>query len=137
VRGSPLLRAFLAFIGIAVAGFPLWRLTHRPAIAETAPVPEIKAQPVRVEFTLTQPSNRLTVKHLGKVVWTGEAADGSAEAEFTIPWPREGVDLRVEVYWPENAEMAAARLRLTDPEGGEQERSIWSSGPADEVLTFR
>jgi len=136
VRGSPLLRALLAFIGIALVGLPLWNLTHRAAVA-IAPAVEVKVRPVKIEFTLTQPASKISVRHLGKVVWTGEAAGSSAEAEFTIPWPREGVDLNVQIEWPENAPLAAARLRLTDPEGGEQERSIWSAGPADEVLTFR
>jgi hypothetical protein len=101
------------------------------------PVPEVKSKAVRIEFTLTQPASRLSVRHLGKVVWTGEAANNEAEAEFSIPWPPEGVDLRIQVDWPENAPLAAARLKVTDPEGGEQERSIWSTGPADEVLTLR
>lgn len=102
-----------------------------------APVPEAKTQPVHVEFTLTQPAEKITVRHLGKIVWSGKVEESSAEAEFTIPWPAEGVDLRVQIDWPENAPLAAARLRVTDPEGSEQERSIWSAGPADEVLTFR
>jgi hypothetical protein len=136
VRGSPLLRALLAFIGIALVGIPLWRLTHRAAVV-VGPGEEVKARPVQIEFTLTQPANKISVRHLGKVVWSGDAGGSSADAEFTIPWPREGVDLRVQIQWPENAPLAAARLRLIDPEGGEQERSIWSAGPADEVLTFR
>ena len=32
--------------------------------------------------------------------------------------------------------LAAARLQLTDPDGNEHVKSIWSRGPADEVLTF-
>jgi hypothetical protein len=136
VRGSPLLRALLAFICIALVGVPLWRLTRRTAVA-IVPVEEVKARPARIEFTLTQPASKISVKHLGQVVWAGEAANSSADAEFTIPWPKEGVDLRVQIDWPENAPLAAARVHLTDPEGGEQERSIWSTGPADEILTFR
>jgi hypothetical protein len=137
VRGSPLFRALLAFIGIALVGFPLWNLTHRTAAVMAAPVSVVKAQPVQIEFTLTQPAEKISVRHLGKVVWSGKIEGNTADAEFTIPWPREGVDLRVQINWPENAPLAAARLRVIDPEGGEQERSIWSAGPADEVLTFR
>jgi hypothetical protein len=137
VRGSPLLRALIAFIGIALAGLPLWHLTHRTSVAVAAKVPVVKSQPVQIEFTLTQPAPKLSVRHLGKVVWSGEAPNSSAEAEFTIPWPPDGVDLRIQIEWPDNAPLAAARVRLTDPEGGEQERTIWSSGAADEVLTFR
>lgn len=136
MRGSPLLRTLFAFIGIALVGLPLWRLTHRSIVA-VVPVAEVQARPVKIEFTLTQPANKISVRHLGKVVWTGEAAGSNADAEFTIPWPREGVDLSVQIEWPENAPLAAARLRLIDPEGNEQERSVWSAGPADEVLTFR
>jgi hypothetical protein len=137
VRGSPLLRAVIAFIGIALFGVPLWNLTHRASVAVTAPVAEVKAKPVRIEFTLTQPASRLSVRHLGKVVWTGEPTNNEANAEFSIPWPAEGVDLRIQADWPDDAPLAAARLKVTDPEGGEQERSIWSKGPSDEVLTFR
>jgi len=137
VRGSPLIRALFAFLGIALTGLPLWRLTHRTNAAAVAQAPEIKARAAAIEFTLTAPAEKISVRHLGKVVWTGEATGGKAEANFTIPWPREGVDLRVQIEWPENGPQAAARLRLTDPEGGEQEQSIWSAGPADEVLTFR
>jgi len=124
-------------MGIALFGVPLWNLTHRASVAVTAPVAEVKVKPVRIEFTLTQPASRLSVRHLGKVVWTGEPTSNEADAEFSIPWPAEGVDLRIQVDWPDDAPLAAARLKVTDPEGGEQERSIWSKGPSDEVLTFR
>jgi hypothetical protein len=127
----------IAFIGIALAGLPLWQLTHRAPVAMAARPAEIKSPSVHLEFTLTQPARKLSVRHLGKVVWSGEPADNVAEADIKIPWPPDGVDLRVQIDWPEKAPLAAARLRLTDPEGVEQEHTIWSAGPTDEVLTFR
>jgi hypothetical protein len=139
VRGSPLLRAIIAFFIIALAGIPLWKLTHRPATPVVVESSEpIKARPVQLELTLTHPANRVTIRHLGKPVWTSAAAvQDTAEATFTLPWPREGVDLRVQIDWPADAPLAAARLRLTDPEGTEHEQSVWSKGPSDDVLTFR
>ena len=52
MRGSPLLRALLAFIGIALVGLPLWRLTHQTAAVVAAPTPEVKAQEDRIRAEL-------------------------------------------------------------------------------------
>ena len=139
MRGSPLLRAFIAFVIIAATGLPIWKLTHRVMAAPTSlavPAP-VEQKEVQMEFTLTQPAPQISVQHLGKKIWSGEAPESRVEATFSIPWPAEGVDLRVQIDWPEGTKTAAARVQLSTPEGQEYERSIWANGPADKVLTFR
>jgi hypothetical protein len=54
-----------------------------------------------------------------------------------LQWPDEGIDLRFVIEWPEGAALAGAEIRVTDPHGTEHVGSIFSRGPADEVLTFR
>lgn len=140
MRGSPLLRALIAFVVIALFGIPLWKLTHRQAIAsiDAEAAPASAAQSVHLEFTLTQPAAQVSVWHLGRKVWSGNPEGNTAEADISIPWPREGVDLRVQIEWPADAaNAAAARVQLIAPDKTEHERSIWSRGPADAVLTFR
>ena len=45
------------------------------------------------------------------------------------------VDLAVEVAWPEDVE-GALRLRLTDPDGDEHDKTIWGRGVMQEIVTF-
>lgn len=140
MRGSPLLNALLAFVAIALLGFPVHRLTQAAVvIAPAAPAaPAAGAlQQVSVALAFTAEPKSVRLRHLGKVVWSAEAPGLRADAEFAVPWPGEGIDLLVEIAWPDEAPLSAARLVLTDPDNDEQTRSVWGRGTASEVLTFR
>ncbi len=138
MRGSPLLNALIAFLAIALAGIPVHRLTR--AVATTAPAPEAANDaasarvPIAIEFTT--PPKAARIRHLGKVIWSVDEPGTSASADLALPWPKDGVDLLIEINWADDAPLSAARLVLTDPAGEEQTRSIWGRGPASEVLTF-
>lgn len=139
MRGSPLQAAFAAFLVIGLLGFPLWRLTH-PDVRATTPPPvldEPAEASVRFEIDFTLPAESVTVDHLGKALWSAERPGFNLERDAKLAWPEEGIDLRVRVAWPDDAPLSAARIRVTDPNGREHERSIFSRGPADEVLTFQ
>lgn len=139
MRGSPLLNALLAFVLIAFAGVPVYRLTRATA-SPTLPAqvqPEPAAAAVLLELRFTAAPESVRIRHLGKVVWSAERPGSSAEAELNLPWPEEGIDLLFEVGWPEDAPLAAARVALLPPDGEEQIRSIWGTGQASEVFTFR
>jgi len=137
MRGSPLLRAAIAFAAIALLGWPLWRLTNSDAAAlPMGAALSTAATRVQFELTCTMPPRKVTVAHLGRALFTAEVPGTSLEREIELPWPQEGVDLHFTIEWPPDASLAAARVRVTDPDGREHEKSIWSAGPADEVLTF-
>jgi hypothetical protein len=138
VRGSPLLRALAAFLVIAALGWPLEKLTHRSKamlLPQVAPAADQK--PVLVSFRFTHLPRRVAIWHLGKEKWTSTVNESEIEFELKLDWPREGIDLRVVVDWAEGAPLAGAQIRVIDPEGTEHTGSIFSKGPADEVLTFR
>jgi hypothetical protein len=140
VRGSPLIRALVAFAILAVLGLPLWRLTQSTAaipLAVTAPVakPSDLAE-ITLRLSLTSPARAIRVSHLGVVTWKQEMPELESEAAIRIPYPPQGVDLQFAVDWPEEAPLAAMRIRLMREDGDTVERSIWSKGPADEVVTF-
>ena len=136
MRGSPLLNALLAFLAIGLLGFPVYRLTRAPASAPVLTKPAVPLAKVPVAWQFTVPPKAVRIRHLGKVVWSADTPGASAEAALTLPWPREGVDLLIEIAWPDDAPLAAARVVLTDPAGDEQTRSIWGRGATSEVLTF-
>ena len=139
MRGSPLLRALLAFVVIGLLGWPLARLTHRSEAKAIGAVPAAVAEekPVFVAMTFTQPPLRVSISHLGQEKWaSSEIKEAEMEAKFALAWPAEGVDLRVAIDWPEGPSLMGAQVRVTDPEGTEHVASIFAKGPADEILTF-
>ena len=138
MRGSPLFRALAAFIVIAALGWPLERLTHRSSaglLPVVAPAPAEK--PVKIGISFTHLPTRVAILHLGQEIWSAPVTEPEIETELKLVWPPEGVDLRFVVEWPEGTPFAAAQVRATDPEGTAHVGSIFSKGPADEILTFR
>ena len=133
--GSPLFRAVLAFVALAALGWPVWRLTHGYASAPAAEVATaVKTAHVTIAFTL--PPRGVKLRHLGREIWSEANPPGEVGHDLALPWPKEGVDLEFQIDWPADAPLAAARVRVTDPDGREHEKSIFSKGPADAVLTF-
>jgi len=138
MRGSPLLRAFFAFCLIATLGWPLWHLTHA---TEAAPppgvvVPKTEAKAIGLQLAFTAVPKRFVVRHLEKDVWTEESPQASMDHEVSLVFPEKGIDLVFHIEWSDDAPLAAARVRLTDPAGDAHEKSVWGQGTVDEVLTF-
>lgn len=138
MRGSPLIRALLAFLAIALLGLPLWHLTTSTEVEATAatPVPATEAKAIGLQLTFTTVPKSFVVRHLEKDIWSESAPQAEMEREVMIPFPEKGVDLIVRIEWPAEAPLAAARMRLTDPNGDAHEKSVWGQGSVEGVLTF-
>src|SRR5437773_2181241 len=125
MRGSPTLRALMAFVAL-LALFPLvWRITHPAASARgvnamTTPQP-VKRVTVEGRVNFSAAATSVTVQHLGRDVWS-KASPAMAETfSVEIPWPKQGIELHVVVAWPEGTHSAAMRVRLIAPDGNEYE----------------
>ena len=137
MRGSPLLRALLAFLAILALGWPLRRLTiasDAPREQPKAAVVEAKEVGLRLAFTLVPKS--VKVLHLGKEVWSETAPVAELEYTLKLAYPDAGIDLQFQIEWPAGAPLAAMRATLTDPAGDAHEHSVWGQGSVDEVVTF-
>jgi hypothetical protein len=138
MRGSPLLRAFIALAVLLALGYPLWCLTRAEEAPPTQPTPapaaESKAIHLQLNFTLL-PQN-IQVLHLGKVVWSEDAPASEMERDLPLAYPDQGVDLQFHVDWGADTPLAAMRAKLTDPAGDTHEKSLWGKGVVDDVLTF-
>ena len=137
MRGSPLLRALLAFLAILALGWPLRRLTiasDAPREQPKAAVVEAKEVGLRLAFTLVPKS--VKVLHLGKEVWSETAPVAELEHTLKLAYPDAGIDLQFQIEWPAGAPLAAMRATLTDPAGDAHEHSVWGQGSVDEVVTF-
>ena len=139
MRGSPLLRALLAFVVIFALGYPLWRVTGTTvAIDASAPPPPA---PVRSEVTLqvtfTTTPKKFTIAHLGRAIWEETAPAGEMERKVSLEYPREGVELHVTAEFGESTGPSAARIRLTDAAGDDHEQSLWGAGEIDGIVAFQ
>jgi hypothetical protein len=138
MRGSPLARALIVFALLLCVAPALWKMTT----AGVAEAPRaIKAsgtteQELPVELAFTTAPARVSIKHLGKQVWEKAAPETTEELTLRLPWPSEGGELQFAVEWPESAPLSAVRVRLTDPDRGEIERTIWGRGSKTAVLGF-
>jgi hypothetical protein len=140
MRGSPLVRALLAFLIIGLLGWPLWRLTRPEEVVAATPARK-PAEPVAkkaigLHLTFTTVPKSFSVRHLDHEVWKVTAPQADLEQEVPLEYPNEGVDLQFHIEWPDDAPLAAARVRLTDPAGDTHDKSIWGQGVVDEVVTF-
>ena len=135
MKGSPLLRALLAFFGIAAMGVPLWKVTRAGnAMAAPAKVEAVIAK-IAMRLTFSVAPRSFAVVHLGKVVWASGTDRTDVTNAFALAYPKEGVDLQVKVAWPADAE-GAVRVRLTDPDGNEHDKTLWGRGEMEEMVTF-
>jgi len=140
MRGSPILRALAAFVVLLALAPLLWFITHPAASAHNVNALPVKqpAEGVGVEGRLnfSKAASHVTIQHLGKDVWSKEAPAPAESFAAEIPWPKNGVELRVMVAWPAGTQNAAMRLRITAPDGAEYDRTVWGDTAADEILTF-
>lgn len=138
MRGSPLLRAVLAFLAILALGWPLRQLTGatdapREQPKAGAPVAEQEVS-LRLDFTLVPQS--VKVLHLGREVWSESAPTAPLERKLKLPYPEAGIDLQLQIEWPADAPLAAVRVTFTDPAGEPHERSVWGQGSVDDAVAF-
>lgn len=140
MRGSPLLRAFLAFLILLGLGFPLHRLLHSHGVANTAenvlepekPPTEAKVQ---LQVSFTTPPTEFRVQSLGREVWKETNPGEQLQHELPLAFPKEGIELLVDAAWPAGTR-GAAQVRLTDPEGIEHVKHLFGEGAVSEVLAF-
>jgi hypothetical protein len=116
----------------------LWQLTHAVEVESRpqAVPPQAEAKAIGLQLAFTTVPKRFVVRHLEKEVWTADSPEASMDHELALGFPESGVDLVFHIEWPDDAPLAAARVRLTDPAGDTHEKSVWGKGTVDEVLTF-
>jgi hypothetical protein len=127
--------ALALLLGLAPA---LWRLTSAevPAPSAARKADDVKEQDIPVELAFTQAPTRARIAYLGKTVWEKASPEAAEELTLHLVWPKEGGELQFSVDWPEGASLSAMRVKLTDPEHGEIERTLWGRGAKTGVLRF-
>src|SRR4051812_15938217 len=132
MRGSPMLRALLAFFIIGLMGWPLWQLTRPQEVVASTPAPSpaapAAAKAIGLHLSFTTVPKSFVVRHLDKEIWKSASPEADMEQQVTLDYPSEGVDLQFHIEWPDDAPLAAVRVQFTDPAGDVHEKSLWGKG---------
>lgn len=140
MRGSPFIRALVMLAVLLALLVPIRHLTGRREIPRPEPVTNASSAETEhstpIEITTSRIPCRFSIRHLGKMVWSGELTSANASKEIPLAFPTEGIDLVVEAIWQGN-EPAAFRVHVESPTGASDEQTIWGEGRASDVLTFR
>lgn len=136
MRGSPLLRALLAFLLIASSAYPLWRLTRPHVTAAPVVVAEASLTKITLRLTFSTPPASVAILHLGETLLARESPGRTIEEALQIEYPAEGVDLQFQVQWPSASNECALRVELSNRSGQRFDRTVWGSGEMLETLTF-
>ena len=138
MQGSPILRGALLALALLLLLIPMRALTVDRA-AETAlpePTPEPSTQTVRLSLTSSAVPVHYQVRHLGQVIWEGDATIAQVETELPLAFPPDGIDLVVSAAW-ETDTPSAVELAVTPPDREPISRTLWGTHSAEEVLTFQ
>ncbi len=122
---------------MALMFVPLRKLTSRRAAAAVVAAPAAAESSLHLEITATSGPFQFVVKHLGNVIWKGDAGTAPVSENVKMDFPPEGVDLVLQGKFKDPSEPGAVKLAVTPENGSKLERVVWASGPVDEVLTFQ
>lgn len=141
MRGFPLINTAVILLALGLILLPLAHLTSSkveapPSLpAESQPVEA--AIPVTISARFAHAPTRLTLTHLGRVIWQADSSAAVAEGcELLLDIPREGIDLLVHVVWPENTPESALELSLEPTALAGRSQILWGEGEVEDVLTF-
>lgn len=137
MRGSPLARAIFIIAILLAAIFPLWKLTHKVEAVSAADSASAAKASVHIELTFAHAPSEFQVLHLGKTIWEAKQPAESAQKDFPMEFPKEGIDLEIKAAWTASAPLTAARVFVTPGNDNPIEKTAWGKGSLDEVLTFR
>ena len=137
MRGSPIMRALIAFLVLLGLGYPMHRFLRADAEPQRVATAIPAAGPVQVHLQIefTQPPRSLRVLSLGKEVWSETSVSADMERDLALLFPKEGIELQFDFDWPEEVR-ASARVKLTDHQGEEYTRYVWAQGATSEVFSF-
>lgn len=135
--GSPILRAALVFFAM-LALAPLMAQLTKSVQGRPEPPAQAEAKNPSLDFRLSfsTQATSASIQHLGRDIWSKQMPGTAEEFSAALPWPREGIELRVVATFPDSAANAAIRVRVTDPDGTEHDRSAWGAPVTDDVLKF-
>jgi hypothetical protein len=136
MRGSPPIQAALVLVGLLLLLIPLRSLTSHREVTPAVAVASVHPKPVHLVVRTTAVPCRFQITYLGKILWAEDAASSEVAKDFDIEFPKEGIDLVVDVSWATPA-LAAIEISVSLADDGAIHKTLWGQGKASDVLTFK
>ena len=137
MTGSPLLRLALVLGILAALLVPAVRLTGREKDeqkAAQAPVAaEVETKNVKLVFLSPISPTSIKVAADGKTV--AELKTPVMEAEVSLPFPRQGVDLVISAEWPPGGAENALRVQASTGAEPLADTTLWGDPGVNDVVT--
>jgi hypothetical protein len=107
-------------------------LAH-PGAAQPATNPQTR---IHLELTSTTVPFHYQVGAAGRTIWSGESNAATVATDQDLMFPREGIDLVLDVSWNEEKQ-TAVRLAVTPRDADPIAKTVWGTSKVSEVLTFQ
>ena len=143
MRGSPPLHLVLFAVGFALLAVPLAQLTFaRPAIsASEAATHAVEKTPTVIRLQFAHVPAKVSLKHEGvELLSTSNIQGGASRIETRAPLElsSDGIELMMEVTWPDGTPNTAVSVELEPDEKDAQSQTRWSRGAKlGEALTYQ
>lgn len=140
MRGFPLINAAIILVALGLILVPLIKLTSTPSVGPAfanAPADlanDSESVTVSISFRSAHAPESIKVSHLGKTLVDTDTVQATFEVGMAIP--EEGVDLLVEVVWPNGTPDTALEVTLEPTAQESLAQVLWAEGSAEEILTF-
>jgi hypothetical protein len=103
-------------------------------MTSTPSAPEAAAK-VHIAMTFAHAPADFQVLHLGKVIWEGRQAGDTMQKDFSMEFPKEGIDLEIKAEWLPGTPLTAVRVIVTHGYGS-SDKTAWGKDNLDAVMTF-
>ncbi len=132
MRGSPFLRFLAIGAFLALAGLPIWSLTHREE--PEMPVPTVEpAGNHEVELTVTSTREAMiTLSYAGKSVLQSRAPSSLLAGRAALPV--EGADVIIKASWQDTSTPNAVRVTATCDGAPLADATFWGDGSVEDVV---
>ena len=140
MRGFPLINAAIILVALGVILVPLVKLTSAPpTVIADRPLLQTETEDpnsvsVSLSFRSAHTPDSIKVSHLGKLLVNTDSVDDIIDVDLMIP--EEGVDLLVDVQWPNGTPETALELTLEPTARDSLAQVLWGEGQVEEILTF-
>jgi len=134
MRGSPILRFLAIGAFLALAGIPIWSLTHRekpPAALSAAP----QSGNHEVEISVTSSREAMvTLSYAGQTVLQSPGPTATLSGRVTLPV--DGADLIVHASWQDTSAPNAVRVTARCDGAPLGDATFWGESSVEDVLTI-
>lgn len=138
MRGVPVLRLLIVFLGLAAVAVPLILLTSGQAKQAEREAPRTTARVVRADVNcrFAHKPRFINLSVGDKTLVRIDQPENSPVSREIHLAPEEGLELKLEATWPEGTPETALTVEIVPDEFDARAETRWGEGTLSEILSF-